>query len=467
MSNLKKLNQVYKSINLGDFYDTDYCDYAIYRALQRIPHLIDGFAQTQRKVIYTMIDKNIDKKTKVSDLAAIISLHTSYHHGSGSIESTITNLVPQYNNQIPLLKEDGTYGNRSDRGAAASRYIETRLFKYSKVIFNSIDNSKFVKEQEVEGKKIEPVTMIPIVPLLLINGQSQIGVGYASDILPRDVNVVVKILKDVLSGKLKEIPTNIPPIAPLFKGTITPHEKGGWKYTGIVKEGTRANTVHITEVPPNYTRDKYIAILENLKDSGKIRSYVENINGDEFDIVVKMASGWTNLEKTEIEKRQKLLIQRFKLESKQSENITVINIKDEIVRYNNIAEVFFEYIVYVLNIYKKRKQYLLDTMIDESAINLEKIRFIKLVNDDTIILKNRKRVDIDQELTKHEFKKFDASYDYLLNMRISNLTYEKIFELESIIKDTNTKIEKLNQTGPAQIWLDDLKEFEKILKKGE
>lgn len=467
MSDLKKLNEVYQSINLGDFYDTDYCDYAIYRALQRIPHLIDGFAQTQRKVIHTMIDKNIDKKNKVSDLAAIISLHTSYHHGSGSIESTITNLVPQYNNQVPLLREDGTYGNRSDRGAAASRYIETRLFKYSKVIFNSIDNSKFVNEQEVEGKKLEPVTMIPIVPLLLLNGQSQIGVGYASDILPRDVNIIVKILKDILSGKIKEIPTSIPPVAPLFKGTITPHEKGGWKYTGIVKEGNRSNSVHITEVPPNYTRDKYIAVLETLKNNRKIRSYVENINGDEFDIVIKMIPGWTKLKVTDVEKRQKILIQMFKLESKQSENITVINTKDEIVRYNNIAEVFFEYIVYVLNIYKKRKQYLLDTMISDSAMNLEKIRFIKLVNDDIIILKNRKRVDIDQELTKHEFKEFDNSYDYLLNMRISNLTYEKIFELESIMQDTNNKIKILNQTGAAQIWLDDLKEFEKFLKKGE
>jgi DNA topoisomerase II len=468
MNDLKKMNDVYKTINLRDFYNTDYCDYAIYRALQRIPHLIDGFAQTQRKVIYTMIDKNIDKKTKVSDLAAIISLHTSYHHGSGSIESTITNLVPLYNNQVSLLREDGTYGNRSDRGAAASRYIETRLFKYSKVVFNQVDNTNFTKQQEVEGKTIEPAYMIPIVPLLLLNGQSQIGVGYASDILPRDVNVILQILKDILTGKLKHIPTNIPPIAPLFKGTITAHEKGGWEYKGIVKE-VSLNTLHITEVPPRYTRDSYLNVLETLKDAGKIKSYVENINGDEFDIVIKMTPSvaWSKAKFTDKDARIKDATTLLKLVEKKSENITVINTKDEIMRYNNIAEIFFEYIVYVLGVYKKRKQFMLDKMVEDSAMNLEKIRFIKAVNDDIIILKNKKRLEINDKLVQMTFKTFDDSYDYLLNMRISNLTFEKVIELEKIISDADLDIKILTETGAAQIWLNDLEVFEKYLAKGE
>jgi len=463
--NLKKLNQVYNEINLGEFYNTDYCDYAIYRALQRIPHLVDGFAQTQRKVVYTMIDKNIDKKTKVSDLAAIISLHTAYHHGSGSIESTITNLVPQYNNQIPLLKEDGTYGNRSDRGAAASRYIETRLYKYSKIMFNDIDNKHFVNTQEVEGKLIEPEFMIPIVPLLLINGQSQIGVGYASDVLPRKTEDILKILKDILSGKRKDIPTNIPPHAPLFKGTITPHEKGGWLYTGIVKE--EKNTIHITEVPPNYTRESYMKVLEALKDAEKIKSYVEDINGDEFDIIIKMPLNWTKIDKKNTEERRLVLIKLFKLEGKRSENLTVINTKDNIFRYNNIAEIFFEYIMYVLNIYKQRKQFILDKMIKDTKMNKEKIRFIQLVNTDVIILKNRKISEISKDLEDHNFELFDDSYNYLLNMRISNLTLDKIIELEKIISDTDEEIKTYSNITAANLWLNDLVEFEKYLKKGE
>ncbi len=472
MANLKELNRVFSEINLGDFYDTDYCDYAIYRALQRIPSLIDGFAQTQRKVVYTMIDQNIDKKTKVSDLAAVVSLATKYHHGSLSIETTITNLVPQWNNQVPLLREDGTYGSRSEREASASRYIESRLYKYSKVIFNKIDNELFVKKQIVEGKQIEPANMLPIVPLLLINGQSQIGVGYSSDVLPRDIKVILKLMREVLTGKRKEIPTEIPPAAPLFKGSIIKNDKSGWDFYGIVEE-LKKGEIHITEVPPRYTRESYMNVLEVLKDAGKIKSYNENIVGDEFDIVVKFGSLATLNDaikldsKTDQNVRNLKIIQFLKLTGTKSENLTVVNTKDEIVRYNNVAEILFEYIIYMLGVYKKRKAYLLEKMRKDTIMNNEKIRFIQMVNNDIILLKNRKRKVIDDDLVLKNFEKFDNCYDYLLNMRLASLTSEKIDELESVIKEDAASIIKLEETTAAKIWLEDLDQFEKFLKKGE
>jgi len=472
MASLKELNRVFSEINLGEFYDTDYCDYAIYRALQRIPSLIDGFAQTQRKVVYTMIDQNIDKKTKVSDLAAVVSLATKYHHGSLSIETTITNLVPQWNNQVPLLREDGTYGSRSEREASASRYIESRLYKYSKVIFNKVDNELFVKKQIVEGKQIEPAYMLPIVPLLLINGQSQIGVGYASDVLPRDIKVIIKLMREVLTGKRKEIPTEIPPAAPLFYGSIVKNDKGGWDYYGIVEE-LKKGDVHITEVPPRYTRESYMNVLEVLKDAGKIKSYNENIVGDEFDITVKFGSLAVLNEaikldsKTDQKIRNLKILQFLKLTGSKSENLTVVNTKDEIVRYDNVAEILFEYIIFMLNIYKKRKAYMLEKMQSDTIMNNEKIRFIKMVNNDTMIIKNRRRNAIDDDLTLKNFVKFDDCYDYLLNMRISSLTEDKILELENVIADDANSILQLEKTTAAQIWLEDLDQFEKYLKKGE
>ena len=89
------------------------------------------------------------------------------------------------------------------------------------------------------------------------------------------------------------------------------------------------------------------------------------------------------------------------------------------------------------------------------------------VNTDIIILKGRKKSEIFQDLETGGYTKFDESYDYLLNMRISNLTHEKIVELESAIQEAADAIEKLNNTTAAQIWLNDLSEFEKFLKKGE
>jgi len=453
---MNKLKNI-KEISLANFYDTEYADYAIYRALQRIPSILDGFAQTQRKIIYTCIDKNIDKKMKVSDLAAVVSLHTKYHHGSTSIETAISNLVPKYNNQIPLLREDGTYGSRSDRDASAPRYIETRLYKYSKIIFNDIDNDMFVEKQETEKQQIEPKFMIPIIPLLIINGQKQIGVGYATNILPRSQKTIIKILKDILTGKEKTIPTSISPHMPLFNGNIYTNKKGGWTFEGIIKPGPRGSYI-ISEVPPNYTRDSYMIILEKLKDDGKIKSYTENILGDDFDITVR----FTNKPK-DIPSAIKLL----KLTSSVTETITVINTNNEIKQYNTIGEIFFEYIMFVLDIFRKRKDYIISKIEEENSINLNKIRFIKDVNKDVIILKKNKRINVINKLQELNYDLFDDSFEYLLRMRIDSLTDEKIIEFEEIIKKETEELNTIKNKTAAQMWLLDLENFEKQLKKGE
>jgi len=123
--------------------------------------------------------------------------------------------------------------------------------------------------------------------------------------------------------------------------------------------------------------------------------------------------------------------------------------------------------MYVLNIYKQRKQFILDKMIKDTKMNKEKIRFIQLVNTDVIILKNRKISEISKDLEDHNFELFDDSYNYLLNMRISNLTLDKIIELEKIISDTDEEIKTYSNITAANLWLNDLVEFEKYLKKGE
>jgi len=465
---LSKLNNIYKSINLGDFYNKDYADYAIYRALQRIPNILDGFAQTQRKAIYTCVEKKIEKKINVSDLASLVKTHTKYHHGMGSIEIALTNLVPPYNNQLPLLKEDGTYGCRSEREASASRYIETRLQDYTKILFNQIDNKEFVTDQTTEGHKIEPQTMIPLLPLLLINGQSQIGVGYACDVLPRDITQLIAEVERILKGQKYLHPTDatknvaagvfrtdIPPVAPRFKGPIEMID-GTWIFSGIVKE-VKKNVFHITEVPPKYTRTNFVKLLNTLKDQDKIKSFSENIVGDDFDIVVK-----TNpINKVTQEKA----LDFFKLVERKSENITLINTSNEIVRYSNVAEVLKEYIIAVLGIIGKRKAFILNDLKQKGIENTEKIRFIKAVNDNTLILKKRKKVEVIQDLEKMSFVKIENTYDYLLNMSILSLTDEKITDLEKTIEKHNLEIDTLEKKKSTQLWLDDITKIKKELVK--
>ncbi len=467
IQDLKKLNEVYQEINLGEFFNKDYASYAVYRALQRIPNIRDGFAQTQRKVISTCLEKNITNKTKVSDLASVVSLHTHYHHGANSIESAITGLVPTFNNQLPLLREDGTYGSRSEREASASRYIESRLFKYAKLLFNEIDNKYFVEKQSTEGHEIEPVTMLPLLPLLLLNGQDQIGVGYACKILPRKTENIIKILEDILTGKRKSIPTDIPPMIPLFKGTIEANEKGGWKFLGKIEE-INSKTYLISEVPPRFTRETYINVLEKLKDTGKIKDYSENIVGDDFEVEVKLSPGQKY---TELQKRK-----MFGLEQNFTENITVVNSAGIIKKYDNIAEIFFEYIVGTLGTIKLRKEFLLIDLQRTVDMNTNKIRFIEMFNNDVLVLKNKQPEEIVEDLTLKDFQKFgtlidgietDDSFKYLTRMQMDSLTLEKIQNLKDEMILNTENLNQLKEKTAAILWLEDIKKIKEAIKKGD
>ena len=461
-----------KTMSLDEFFEKNYVDFAIYRVLQRLPNLVDGFAQTQRKTIFTILDNNILEKTKVQDLMSLVSTRTRYHHGPDSIFSALTGLVPQYANVIPLLRDDGAYGCRSDRDAAAPRYIQSRLYKYTKVLFNDIDNTQFIQPQKSEGQEIEPKYMIPILPLLAINGNSQIGMGYSCNIFPRCEKTIIKHLKDLLTGKTNSLPAIIPPKFPLFTGSIEPNEKGGWLYKGIAKE-LKQGIVYISEIPPKYNREKFIQILEDLMPKGaeKIKSYVEDIRGDTFKITVKMLedSHWTKTKfgdpKTATQ-RQNDLLNFFKLVQTATENITVINSENKIKKYNNISELLSEYIIFMLNIYNQRKSYIL-TELERDILKYKNIiRFINAIKNDTLIVNHKPIASINQELENTGFNKYNESYSYLLSLQIQSLTKEKVEELEFQIKKMEEEFITLEKKIDRQLWLDDIIEFEKLFEKG-
>lgn len=494
-----------KEVTLNNFLDTFYREWAKYRAFQRIPHFVDLLAESQRKVIHTMLEKNITKKTSVEDLSSIVKIHTNYHHGGTSLANTIDNLVPQYNNNIPLIFEGGTFGTRSNREASAPRYTSTKLMAYTRALFPKIDNN-FHNEQWDEGKKIEPETLLPILPIGLINGQSQIGVGWACTILPRDPKHIIKLIKDILIGKIKEVPEDIDIKIPKFKGKIFKNPNGGYQLQGVIKIiGTGRNQyIHITEVPTRYVREKkqafdkegnekrstsgYINILESLIEDKLIRSYTEKINGDIFDIKVK-GFDTKKLPKDPILRNQKLL-EIFKLTENKSDSISVIENKDLITQPLNIGEVLISFIKYRLDIYKKRKSFLLKKLQEDIFIMESKIKFIEGVNDtssEKLVITKITDAELNSNLVNYKFKFFrntgktliDKSdeddndleiinknpYQYLLDMKIVQLTDSNIKKFLKKILETKEELNVLRGITAPSMWIKDITEFEKIYDK--
>jgi DNA topoisomerase-2 len=108
--------------------------------------------------------------------------------------------------------------------------------------------------------------------------------------------------------------------------------------------------------------------------------------------------------------------------------------------------------------YQKRKKYLVDKLSSETSLLESKIRFIKLVIGEKIVLFNKKKEFIVKQLSevKPLLLKVDNSWEYLLDLKIHVLTEEKIKALESKMKMMSVELETLKATSINQMWTSEL-----------
>jgi len=115
------------------------------------------------------------------------------------------------------------------------------------------------------------------------------------------------------------------------------------------------------------------------------------------------------------------------------------------------------------------------------AILESKARFIRLVIEEKLKVKNRKRDDVINDLRKQDFRTIEEitqdvedeeedqgednelkvtrgshGFDYLLGMPIWNLTFEKVEDAERKMKEKAAELEKLQLTAVEEIWEADL-----------
>lgn len=467
-----------RNITISEFLNTSMLDYSVYKLIQQIPFILDGLAQTQRKIVWTLLNKP-KKKFKSLDSFNLIYDYTNYLHGDASAINVWNNLAAEYKNNLNLLTPKGTFGYRISQQAAAPRYTSAILSDLSEKIFPKIDKD-IRQAQFLEGKEIEPIQLYPIIPIGLINGTSGIAVGYSANILPRDPVYITKLLINILENKVNKIPKILPIKLPYFKGKIYNGDNDKqFIIEGILKKGKstkRFGTIIMEEIPWGYDREKMVKILNDLEDAGKVADFKDNCAKNTFYFEVKVPIEIYNLSEDK-------LIDLFKLKIKQSEVLTFIKatdlkinwsqddqgvytdqktmaqIKREIKTYNNAAEYLYDWIIERLKMYKKRKFFILGKIEYDINVLKEKARFIKGVIDNEIIFMKKKKKDIESQLEKLDFMKIDDKYDYLLGMNLWSLTQEKIPEINKKIRELTRELNTLKKTPEKQLWINELKEI--------
>eukprot|EP00754_Rhynchopus_humris_P009141 Rhum_TRINITY_DN13939_c0_g1::Rhum_TRINITY_DN13939_c0_g1_i3::g.65630::m.65630/K03164/TOP2; DNA topoisomerase II len=197
-------------VSINSFVNTDVASYFHYINLERaLPSCIDGLKPSQRKVLFTCFKRDLTghKEMKVSQLSGAVAELTCYHHGDMSMHETIVKLAQDFvgsGNNVPLLEPLGQFGTRLAGGSdhASARYISTRLSPLVRMLFREEDDELLEMRTE-EGREIEPVTYVPILPMVLVNGANGIGSGYSCKISSHDPLAVAGLLFELLSSEKK------------------------------------------------------------------------------------------------------------------------------------------------------------------------------------------------------------------------------------------------------------------------
>ncbi|CAG8519635.1 3464_t:CDS:2, partial [Gigaspora rosea] len=357
-------------ITISDFINKELILYSMADNARSIPSVIDGFKPGQRKVMYGCFKRNLNKEVKVAQLAGYISEHSAYHHGEQSLTSTIIGLAYDFvgSNNINLLQPRGTFGTRAQGGkdAASARYINTALQPITRLIFHKSDDN-LLKYLNDDGQMIEPEWYCPIIPMVLVNGSEGIGTGWSSYIPNYNPMDLVKNILRLMEGKEQE------PMHPWyrgFKGTIKPLDKDKYTNNGVI-ERISPTEIKITELPvrtwtQNYKKDlidKFMGFINKFDEEHKSHTV-------EFDISLKEEVA--DLSDEDLAKKFKII------STLATSNMVCFDPEGRLKKYQTPEDILQEFYHIRLDLYSKRKDYLIAEVKHECLKLANKVRFINM-----------------------------------------------------------------------------------------
>jgi len=446
--------------NISEYLKNEYLSFAYYTIQQRaIPSVIDGFKPVQRKIINESIRLWKDNKTELKcyQLGGYVAARQKYHHGDGSLNGAIINMVQQFKNNLSLFDEDGQYGDLRNRDAGAPRYIGTKLNSNFNLTYK--DNNLLTSKYD-EGQEIEPNYFLPIIPMVLVNGSSGIAVGFATNILNRSPKNIIDVCMDYLNGKN----ININKLKPFYNQFTNNNETKlldedllKWGMYGKI-EMINSNTVKISEIPPNYESESYEKILNNLVDKKIIVDYDDNCT-DKIEYVIKFTK--ENL----LKYSQEDLIKLFGLEYTENENLNTLDEFGKLKNFKSIHDLIKYFIDFRLTYYDKRKSLLITDLNYDIKILTNKINFLNGIINNKIKVHKISKQDIINQLIKMKFDTIDDNYNYLLNLSIYSLTKEYVEEYNTKLNKKQDELSNILNVEPKQMYIDDLSELKIKLSK--
>lgn len=179
----------------SDVMQKSYIDYAMSVICARaLPDVRDGLKPVQRRVLYAMeqLGLNYDKPHRKSARIVGDTMGKYHPHGDSSIYEALVVLEQDFKKGMALVDGHGNFGSIEGDGAAAMRYTEAKLKKFTQEVYLAdLDKNVVDFGPNFDETEKEPVVLPVKVPNILINGAEGIAVGMTTSVPTHNLSEVL------------------------------------------------------------------------------------------------------------------------------------------------------------------------------------------------------------------------------------------------------------------------------------
>lgn len=462
-------------MSISNFVNGELIKFSHADCARSLPNGIDGLKESQRKILYAVKKRKLKysgTSLKVAQLAGYTAEHSNYHHGEKNLFDTIIGMANEFpgTNNIPLLYRDGMFGSRLSGGddAADGRYIFTKMDKLTELIFREEDEPILTQVND-DGDLVQPEHYVPILPMILINGcTAGIGTGWSCKVPcynPLDMIQAIKLWLDngremfVNDETTEEMNTIsiLPDFKPWyrgFKGDIERNTSTRFVTYGIV-EPVKKGVVSVKELPIGMWTSNFASDCDDLKSDKKLKSVSNYSSTKDVSFVLQEGEDF------------KCNIESLKLHSYlYTSNMVMFDDQYGLIKYDTIDKILDKFCNVRYEYYTKRKNHQILALEAELTILRNKQRFVSEVIEEKLLIMNVKESEIIQQLKKSKYaedpkkEEGNGGYEYLLRLQVRTFTEDKVKQIKDEVLSLEKKLNEVRTTTEAQVWLQELEEFE-------
>ncbi|MBO4411913.1 MAG: DNA topoisomerase 4 subunit A [Lachnospiraceae bacterium] len=417
-----------------------------------VPDIRDGLKPVQRRVLYAMstLGLNADKPHKKSARIVGDTMGKFHPHGDSSIYEALVVLSQDFKKGMALVDGHGNFGSIEGDGAAAMRYTEARLKKFTQEVYlKDLDKNvvDFVPNYDETDK--EPEVLPVRIPNFLVNGSEGIAVGMTTSTPPHNLQEVLDAFilyldkpeasteeylavmpgPDFPTGGIVINQSELKEIYETGKGKIK--IRGRAEFIPAKKRGEK-DRIEVTEIPYTMLGANIGKFLSDVAELAEKKVFpditdISNQSGkDGIRIVIELKSG------ADGEKILSGLYKKTKLEDTFGVNmLAIVNGRPEIL---SLKRIFEETLKFQLEINKRKYTTLLEKESERKEIQEGLIRAVDVIDLIIEIIRGSKKLEqaknclVYGDVSEIKFKS-EQSKEQAQNLHFSEIQAQAILDL--------------------------------------